>query len=221
MTRMSAADRREQLLALARDEFAEHGLHAASIDAIAQRAGITQAYVFRIFGTKKALFLEVYEDAYTQLIDGLRRAVGETRGLAAVDLMSPQYLERLTDRSRMRLQLQGLAACGDDEIREAVRAQFRRLWEAVEELTGTEPIGTKAFLSFGLFMSAAAAMEIDGLDEPWARGVATPVRGGLFEHITGEQNHPATGAADAADPSPRSAVPHHSATASPEREDRS
>ena len=50
---MPGARRREQVLRIAAEEFAEGGLHGTSTEAIARRAGITQAYVFRMFSTKK------------------------------------------------------------------------------------------------------------------------------------------------------------------------
>ncbi|WP_328393751.1 helix-turn-helix domain-containing protein [Nocardia sp. NBC_00416] len=55
--RMSREQRREQLAAWAAAEFARAGLHGTSTEALARRAGITQTYVFRLFGTKKELFL--------------------------------------------------------------------------------------------------------------------------------------------------------------------
>ena len=59
MQKMSGAARREQVLAIAAEEFARNGLHGVSVESIARQANITQPYVFRIFGTKQALFLEV------------------------------------------------------------------------------------------------------------------------------------------------------------------
>src|SRR5260370_734881 len=55
--RQTAAARRESILAAAVVEFAEQGLHGTATEAIARRAGVSQPYVFRLFGTKKALFL--------------------------------------------------------------------------------------------------------------------------------------------------------------------
>ena len=56
---MTTDERREQIIAAARSEFAEHGYQAATTDAIARRAGVSQPYVVRMFGTKLELFLEV------------------------------------------------------------------------------------------------------------------------------------------------------------------
>lgn len=56
---MSGPERRSQVLGIAAGEFAKHGLYGASIEAVAHEAGITQAYVFRMFETKKAMFQEL------------------------------------------------------------------------------------------------------------------------------------------------------------------
>ena len=55
--RQTAEERREAVLASATREFARKGLHGASTDAIAKAAGISQPYLFRLFGTKKELYL--------------------------------------------------------------------------------------------------------------------------------------------------------------------
>src|SRR5580698_3685464 len=111
---MSGSERRRQLLLIAAEEFAEGGLHGASTEAIARRAEITQAYVFRIFGTKKALFLEVVEAAFDRVTEGMRAAAGKLTGLDALAAMGSQYSDMLVDRTSLLLQLQGFAACGDD-----------------------------------------------------------------------------------------------------------
>ena len=84
---MSGPDRRQQVLAIAAEEFADGGLHGASTETIAHRAEITQAYVFRIFGTKKALFLEVVVAAFGRMSEGMRAAAGERTGLEALGRM--------------------------------------------------------------------------------------------------------------------------------------
>src|SRR3954454_17892351 len=60
-TRMSADDRRAQVLAAATRAFARGGYAGTSTDAVAKEAGVSQPYVVRMFGTKLELFLEVFE----------------------------------------------------------------------------------------------------------------------------------------------------------------
>ena len=186
--RMSGQDRREQVLRIAAEEFAAGGLHGTSAEVIARRAGITQAYVFRMFGTKKALFIDVVMAAFGRMTDGMRDAARGQTGLDALALMGAQYNELLADRTSLLLQLQGLAACGDDEVREAVRGSFARMWQTVSEVTELAPVTVKTFLAFGMLLNSNAALQAGELDEPWAAGVRTRIRPGLFEHITAETN---------------------------------
>jgi AcrR family transcriptional regulator len=186
--RMSGPDRRQQVLRIAAVEFAGSGLHGASTEMIARNAEITQAYIFRMFGTKKALFLELVVAAFDRMTEGMRGAAGTETGLDALARMGLQYNKMLTDRTSLLLQLQGFAACGDPEVRDAVRDSFGRMWQTVTEVTGLDQVTIKAFLAFGMLLNNGAALQVTGLNEPWARGVQTRIRPGLFEHITTDTN---------------------------------
>lgn len=176
------------MLGIAAGEFANHGLHGASIEAIAHEAGITQAYVFRMFRTKKALFLELVGAAFDRFSDGMSQAAEGARGLSALALMGAQYSELLADRTTLLLQLQGFAACGDSEVRDLVRARVARMWHTVADTAGLDPVTVKSFLAFGMLLNNVAALDVDELDEPWAKGVRTRIHAGLFEHISADTN---------------------------------
>lgn len=186
--RMSGLERRSQVLGIAAGEFAKHGLHGASTELIARRAEITQAYIYRMFGTKKALFVELVVAAFDRTTEGMRHAAGAETGLDALARMGAQYNEMLADSTSLLLQLQGFAACGDPEVRDAVRQSFGRMWQTVAETTGLDPVTIKSFLAFGMLLNNGAALQIAELEEPWAQGVRTRVRAGLFEHITTDTN---------------------------------
>ncbi len=185
---MTAADRRAQVLSVAAEEFAAHGLHGASTETIARNAGITQPYIFRMFGTKKALFLELVETSFDRVTDAMLDAAAGRSGLDALALMGQQYYELLTDTTNLLLQLQGFAAAGDVEVRDAVRERFARMWDAVADTTGLDPVTIKSFLAFGMLLNAGAALDVGDVDEPWAHGVRTLIEPGLFHHITSETN---------------------------------
>lgn len=186
--RMTGPDRREQILRIAADEFATAGLHGGSTEAIARTAGITQAYIFRIFGTKKALFSELVVASFDRLADGMREAAGTDTGQQALASMGERYYAMLEDRTSLLLQLQGIAACGDPEVRDAVRAGFGRMWNTVAEVTGLDAVTVKAFLAFGMLLNSGAALQINDVDAPWADGVRTRIQAGLFDHITSDTN---------------------------------
>ena len=189
--RMRGADRRAQVLEIAAREFAQHGLHGASIETIAREAGITQAYVFRMFGTKKALFLELVTTAFDRVSEGMLAAdnPATTRtGLDALSRMGARYYDQLENRTSLLLQLQGFAACGDPEVQTAVRGRLRHMWQVVADTTGLDAVTVKSFLAFGMLLNAGAAIDVDEVDEPWAVGIRTRIQPGLFEHITTETN---------------------------------
>jgi AcrR family transcriptional regulator len=186
--RMSGVQRRVQMLDIAAGEFANHGLYGASIEAIAHEAGITQAYVFRMFGTKKALFLELVSAAFDRFSDGMSLAAEGAEGLSALTLMGAQYYELLADRTNLLLQLQGFAAFVDSEVRDLVRARLACMWQTVAGATGLDLVTVKSFLAFGMLLNNVAALDVDELDEPWAKGVRARIHPGLFEHITTDTN---------------------------------
>src|ERR671937_2046816 len=112
--RKSAEERRESVLAAALQEFAERGLDGASTEAIAARAGISQPYVFRLFGTKKGLFKAVVSRCFRETLELFQRAAEGKRGRPALEAMGRAYREELLpDKTRLRAQMQAYAACDD------------------------------------------------------------------------------------------------------------
>ena len=90
---------------------------------------------------------------------------GAVRALDRASRMGSQYNEMLADQTLLLLQLQGFAACGDREVREAVRECFGRMWQTVAEATGLDPVTIKAFLTFGMLLNNGAALRVAGLDQ--------------------------------------------------------
>ena len=66
-TRMSADERRVAVLRVAREEFGLSGFSGASTEAIARRVGVSQPYLFRLFPTKKAMFLATVNNCFDRV----------------------------------------------------------------------------------------------------------------------------------------------------------
>ena len=165
--RMPAAERRELVLDAAVAEFAVHGLAGTSTEDVARRAGISQPYLFRLFPTKKALFLALVDRCFRRVADTFTSAAGDLTGDEALDAMADAYERLLDDRILLLLQMQAYAACEDPEIRAATRAGFKRLWELVERLTGLPFQTVVDFFAVGMLMNVAAAMDLPSVDERW------------------------------------------------------
>ena len=161
-TRSTAEERREDVLEAALIEFAGGGLDGTSTDAIARRAGISQPYLFRLYPTKKSLFIAAVERTFGRVIDAFGKAAVGLTGMEAKEAMGEAYTELLHDQTFLQLQMHSYAAaCGDDEIRAATRRGFSRLWDEVIILTGMDPETSREFMAFGMLLNVAAAMGVD------------------------------------------------------------
>ena len=165
--RMPAAERRELVLEAAVAEFAVHGLAGTSTEDVARQAGISQPYLFRLFPTKKALFVELVDRCFRRVRDTFTAAAGDLTGEEALMAMADSYERLLEDRTLLLLQMQIYAACADPEIRVATRAGFKKLWELVERLTGLPFQTVVDFFAVGMLMNVAAAMDLPAVDERW------------------------------------------------------
>src|SRR5512143_1414508 len=73
--RLTGDERRASILEAATVVFGERGYHGATTDAIAAAAGISQAYVVRMFGSKEELFIAAGRRAADRVLDGFRAAI--------------------------------------------------------------------------------------------------------------------------------------------------
>ncbi len=164
---MSAEERRESVLEAAITEFAARGLDGTSTEHVAQRAGISQPYLFRLFPTKKALFIALVERCFQRVAEAFTAAAADRMGEEALAAMGDAYQQLLEDRTLLLLQMHAYAACDDPGIREATRTGFRRLWLLVEQLTGMPFERVTSFFAMGMLMNVAAAMNLPAVDERW------------------------------------------------------
>jgi AcrR family transcriptional regulator len=168
---MTAVERREQVLDAAVSEFALGGLAGTSTETIAARAGISQPYLFRLFPTKKALFVSCIERCFERVERRFLEASAGLTGKPALDAMALAYGEMLADRELLLSQHQAYAACGDPEIRAAVRESFRRLFAAVAARSGCSIEELQFFFAMGMLCNVVAAMDLLDVPEGWAQAL--------------------------------------------------
>jgi AcrR family transcriptional regulator len=172
--RQSAEDRREQVLEAATHEFAVHGYHGASTAAIAERAGISQPYIYALFPNKRELFLA----ALARMDDNLRKTFFEAaQGLASpeerLQAMGKAYRPLVeANRDQLLLQMQGhAAAASDPEIGPAIAASFKALVEDVRRVSGAPPEEVARFFACGMLINVTTALGLPDVAAPalaWA-----------------------------------------------------
>jgi AcrR family transcriptional regulator len=181
--RQTAQERRVAVLEAANAEFALRGLHGASTDAIARRAGISQPYLFRLFGSKKELFIAVIEDCFARTLASFRAAASGKSGAEALVAIGEAYADSIeSDRTMLQGQLQSYAASvEDDDIRQATARGFGRLVDYVETVSGADRVTISQFFAKGMLMNVLAAMQYSLETEPkdsWAARLAEGCREG-------------------------------------------
>jgi AcrR family transcriptional regulator len=175
MARMSAEQRRGELVEIAMRHFAHGGYHGTSTEAIAREAGISQPYLFRLFGTKRDLFLACcarcsgrVRDTFLEAAEGVPREERFAR-------MGGAYVDLVNDHDLLLFHMQMYAACSDPVIQEAVRDGYVELVEMVMRLTGAEPHEVWGFFANGMLINVIASLDLRAIADArdWARAWTT------------------------------------------------
>jgi AcrR family transcriptional regulator len=167
-TRSTAAARRDEVLDAALVEFAERGYEGASTEDIARRAGISQPYLFRLFGTKKELYKVSVSRCFRETLELFQRAAEGKRGEEALHAIGQAYRDQLeADRLRLKAQLQAYAASDDPEIRAIVRAGYGDLVAYVRRVSDADWPSVWGFFASGMLLNVLASMHFDENPEQW------------------------------------------------------
>ena len=76
--RLPRPARRRQLLGAAREVFVAQGYHAAAMDEIAERAGVSKPVLYQHFPGKLELYLALLDESAAELIDAVSQALAST-----------------------------------------------------------------------------------------------------------------------------------------------
>ncbi|MBW8485136.1 TetR/AcrR family transcriptional regulator [Actinomadura parmotrematis] len=160
--RMSAAERREQVIKAAMAEFARRGFEGTSTTAIAGRVGVSQPYLFRLFPSKHAIVLAAVERCFDVMEAEMRDAAGGLYGDEAFAAMGTRYREMLVgDHAALQFQLQIYAAALEDEaIREVGERRWAGLWKMIGEISGGDPQRVTDFVAYGMLLNVLTAFGI-------------------------------------------------------------
>jgi AcrR family transcriptional regulator len=163
--RKSAEERREEILTVAIEHFGRGGYHGTSTEAIARDAGISQPYLFRLFRTKKELFLACNDRACEKIVDAFRRAADAAEPGHKLEAMGAAYeTELLPDRHALFMLMQGYVAVSDPEIRDHVRRKYGEVISVVSELSGAPPDEVWRFFAYGMHLNIVTAMDLGAIE---------------------------------------------------------
>lgn len=161
------------MLDAATHEFAQRGYHAASTASIAERAGISQPYIYALFPNKKELFLAAHDRMVSHLRSAfVNAALGLDTPEARLQAMGMAYRPLIEGhRDELLLQMQGHAVAADQEIGPAVAASFKGLYDDVLRVSGASAAEVSGFFACGMLINVATALGLPEIVEPaleWA-----------------------------------------------------
>ena len=151
--------------------FAGGGFHGTSTEAIAREGGISQPYLFRLFKTKRELFLACVDRCFAGVEAVFEASVRGDTPKERLDTMGRSYSEKLLpDRHSLRFQLQAYAVASDPQFKEAVREGYGQLVRNVAELAGVPLSETWDFFAYGMLLNLVAAFDLREIvgQDAWA-----------------------------------------------------
>jgi AcrR family transcriptional regulator len=166
--RLTAEERRSEVLDAALEEFAAAGFEGTSTEDIARRAGISQPYLFRLFGTKKELYIATVARCFRETLEMFQRAAEGRRGEDALHAIGEAYRGQLErDRTALRAQMQAYAACDDPDVCAAVRAGYGDLVAYVRRVSDADWPAVWSFFATGMMLNVMASMGVANDSDPW------------------------------------------------------
>jgi AcrR family transcriptional regulator len=173
-TLSTAEERREAVLEAGMTVFAERGFIGTPTNEVAKAAGISQAYLFRLFPTKTDLVLAVVRRSNERIEEAFVAAAaqaharGET-GEAVMLAMGHAYGELLEDRSMLMTQVhQHAAAASMPAVAAVARDWFAHLYDLVAQATGLGPDEVHRFFATGMLLNVMAAIGATDEHGAWA-----------------------------------------------------
>jgi len=183
--RLSAQQRRADLLMAAVIEFAENGYHGARTADIAARVGVSQPYVYALFPDKRALFLACHDWTTERIKEALEKASAELTDGDDVEQALDRAYQELFDEHKHQVLFQvqaHAAAAADPAIREPVRRRFIELVELSERRNGAPRELVLRHVARSMLGNVALALDLplsylrgdDPLDHGGLRAPRTP-----------------------------------------------
>lgn len=165
--RSTATHRRAEAIAAGMAAFADHGPTTSAIERVAAEIGVSQPYVFRLFGSKQTFFLACLDELETRVRDVFRRAAATstedpTRATGAMRAMGEGFRDLVADGVITGLWLQACAlARGNDEVAARCRALISGVLHESARLTGAGPADLAGFLADGALVMLLQALGVD------------------------------------------------------------
>ncbi|KRE23092.1 TetR/AcrR family transcriptional regulator [Agromyces sp. Soil535] len=183
-TKLSTADERRPLVIdAAIAAFALTGYRGTTVADVAAEAGISSAYVFKLFPSKEQLFVGALDACFDRVVGALGRGAEATTDHTpdgVLDAMGGAYAELISDRSLLMLQVHAQSAVEVPEISAALRRGYARVTEFASTRSGATDAAVQRFIAFGQLCHLVVTLGLEEATEPWAKTLAAGIRHPAF-----------------------------------------
>lgn len=177
---LSTSDaRRDVVVDAAIAEFARGGYHSTPISAVAARADISPAYVFKLFPGKVSLFVAALDRCYELVAHALSHGAARAGDAGPEKIlyeMGGAYAELIADRNLLMLQVHAQSAADTPEIADAVRRGLAKVTELAQARSGAEAGDVQRFIAYGQLCHLIATLDLDEHTGDWAAVLAAGIR---------------------------------------------
>ena len=159
--RSTAPRRRIDAIDVGMRVFADHGLTTASVQKVADTMGVSQPYVFRLFGSKREFFLACLDEMESRIRQVLQQAAADHTH-DPLPAMRAGFRLMIADGVVTGLWLQACAAARSDELVAArCRTVIGNILAESERLSAAGPQELRGSLALGALIVMLQALGVD------------------------------------------------------------
>jgi AcrR family transcriptional regulator len=179
-SKLSTSDiRRDAVVSSAIAVFAKGGYLGTSVAAVAEHAGISQAYVFKLFPSKELLFVTALEQCFERVLAALEQGAESTSDRTPegiLDAMGEAYADLIGDRSLLMLQVHAQSAASVPEIGAALRKGLRTITQFVQSHSAAPDEAVQRFIAYGQLCHLIVVTGIEADASAWSRLITSGIR---------------------------------------------
>ncbi|MDX3659717.1 TetR/AcrR family transcriptional regulator [Streptomyces sp. ID05-26A] len=163
-------ERRQSVVKAAIECFALRGFYGTTTHEIAERVGISQPYLYRLYPNKEALFAAAVDHVsvvMTETLTAHSRTTVESTAESALDTARQAYNALVADRTILRFLMHANCATGEPLVEAAVRRCYAKQVTTVSDLLGDDD-AVRTWFGAGMLDNVVAVLGLGDVDEPWA-----------------------------------------------------
>ncbi|WP_332687765.1 TetR/AcrR family transcriptional regulator [Devosia sp.] len=171
--KLSDADtRRASIIAAALSVFAQSGYGSTPVAAVAAKAGISQAYVFKLYPTKEVLFVAAMERCYEIILETLASAADAATDPSPegiLEAMGEAYARLIVDRDILMIQVHAQSAADIPAVKAVVRRGLAKFVRLAKSRSSASDTAVQSFIAYGQLCHLIVTTDLTELTDDWAQ----------------------------------------------------